>query len=101
MALLELKNITRRFGDFTAVDDVSLAIDAGQSFLDGLPLAGMPPEKRPLHTGFQSYALFPSRRVGPGRRVCGVAALVHRWTMGGAPRLASIAFLTQRNPPTE
>ena len=27
MALLEIQNVTRRFGDFTAVDGVSLAID--------------------------------------------------------------------------
>lgn len=92
MALLELKNITRRFGGFTAVDDVSLGIepgefftllgpsgcgkttilrmiagfdapDAGEIFLDGVSLAGVPPEKRPLHTVFQSYALFPHMTV--------------------------------------
>ena len=32
MALLEIQNVTRRFGDFTAVDDVSLAIEAGEFF---------------------------------------------------------------------
>jgi spermidine/putrescine transport system ATP-binding protein len=32
MALLEIRNITRRFGDFTAVDDVSLSIEAGEFF---------------------------------------------------------------------
>ena len=32
MALLEIQNVTRRFGDFTAVDGVSLAIEAGEFF---------------------------------------------------------------------
>src|SRR2546423_8138523 len=32
MALLEIQGVTRRFGDFTAVDNVSLAIEAGEFF---------------------------------------------------------------------
>src|SRR5678815_5050174 len=79
MALLEIRNITRRFGDFTAVDDVSLSIEAGEFFcllgpsgcgkttllrmvagfdipnggsiwLDGRDMTGVPPEKRNVHT---------------------------------------------------
>ena len=92
MALLELRNLTRRFGALTAVDNVSLSIesgefftllgpsgcgkttilrmiagfdlpDAGEILLDGKNIAGTPPEKRPLHTVFQSYALFPHLSV--------------------------------------
>ena len=92
MALLEIRNITRRFGDFTAVDDVSLNIEAGEFFcllgpsgcgkttllrlvagfdvpnggsiwLDGRDMTGVPPEKRNVHTVFQSYALFPHMTV--------------------------------------
>jgi spermidine/putrescine transport system ATP-binding protein len=92
MALLELKNVTRRFGKLEAVKEVSLSIEAGEFFtllgpsgcgkttilrmiagfdapdagdilLDGQSLAGVPPEKRPLHTVFQSYALFPHMTV--------------------------------------
>src|SRR6478736_4826743 len=32
VALLEIENVTRRFGDFAAVDGVSLAIEAGEFF---------------------------------------------------------------------
>lgn len=92
MPLLELRNVTRRFGDLAAVDDVSLTIeagefftllgpsgcgkttilrmiagfefpDAGQILLDGKDLADVPAEKRPVHTVFQSYALFPHMTV--------------------------------------
>jgi len=92
MALLELRTLTRRFGDLVAVDNVSLSIeagefvtllgpsgcgkttilrmiagfeppDAGQILLDGKNIADIPPEKRPLHTVFQSYALFPHLTV--------------------------------------
>lgn len=92
MAQLELRNVTRRFGDFVAVDNVSLSIaagefftllgpsgcgkttilrmiagfdlpDAGQILLDGRDLADIPAEKRPVHTVFQSYALFPHLTV--------------------------------------
>ena len=92
MALLELRNLTRRFGGIAAVDNVSLAIEAGEFFtllgpsgcgkttilrmiagfdlpdggeilLDGQGIAAIPPEKRPLHTVFQSYALFPHLSV--------------------------------------
>jgi spermidine/putrescine transport system ATP-binding protein len=92
MALLELRKLTRRFGDLAAVDNVSLSIesgefvtllgpsgcgkttilrmiagfdlpDAGEILLDGRNIADIPPEKRPLHTVFQSYALFPHMTV--------------------------------------
>ncbi|MGE5143337.1 MAG: ABC transporter ATP-binding protein, partial [Acidobacteriota bacterium] len=88
MALLEIQNVTRRFGDFTAVDDVGIGIEAGEFFtllgpsgcgkttllrtiagfetpdggrilLNGEDLAGRPPERRPMRMVFQSYALFP------------------------------------------
>ncbi len=92
MALLDIQGVTRRFGDFTAVDRVSLAIEAGEFFtllgpsgcgkttllrmiagfdlpdegrilLDGEDLADRPPERRPVRTVFQSYALFPHMTV--------------------------------------
>ena len=92
MALLEIEHVTRRFGDFAAVDDVTLAVEAGEFFtllgpsgcgkttllrmiagvdlpdggrilLNGEDLAGQPPEARPVRTVFQNYALFPHMTV--------------------------------------
>ncbi|MFM1865088.1 MAG: hypothetical protein RL677_868 [Actinomycetota bacterium] len=85
---LHLKNLTKRYDDFTAVNDLSLTIPAGSFFallgpsgcgktttlrmIAGLeePTSGeiligtenivpLPPYKRPVNTVFQSYALFP------------------------------------------
>jgi spermidine/putrescine transport system ATP-binding protein len=92
MALLEVQNVTRRFGDFVAVDNVSLSVEAGEFFtllgpsgcgkttllrmiagfdlpdggailLNGENLVDRPPESRPVRTVFQSYALFPHMTV--------------------------------------
>ena len=92
MAQLEIRNVTRRFGDFVAVDDVSFEIKSGEFFtllgpsgcgkttllrmiagfdlpdrgsivLDGVDLKDTPAERRPIHTVFQSYALFPHMTV--------------------------------------
>ncbi len=92
MALLEIRNVVKRFRDFTAVNHVSLSVNAGEFFtllgpsgcgkttllrmlagfeqpdsgeilLDGKDVSNVPPEKRPVHTVFQSYALFPHMTV--------------------------------------
>jgi spermidine/putrescine transport system ATP-binding protein len=90
--MLELRHVVKRFRDVAAVDDISLDIGAGEFFtllgpsgcgkttllrliagleqpdagavlLDGSDLVGVPPERRPVHTVFQSYALFPHLSV--------------------------------------
>src|SRR6267142_4799706 len=92
MALLDIENVTRRFGSMTAVNGVSLSIEAGEFFtllgpsgcgkttllrliagfdppdggrivLGGQDLTHVPPERRPVRTVFQSYALFPHMTV--------------------------------------
>ncbi|ANL45506.1 prutescine ABC transporter ATP-binding protein PotG [Rhizobium phaseoli] len=89
---IAFKNVTKRFGDFTAVNDLSLNIyhreffallgasgcgkstllrmlagfeqpTSGEIVLDGTDLAGTPPYKRPVNMMFQSYALFPHMTV--------------------------------------
>src|SRR4051812_14211864 len=85
---IELIDLVKRFGSFTAVDRVSLAIrpgeffsmlgpsgsgktttlrliagferpDAGRVELAGTAVAGRPPYERDVNTVFQDYALFP------------------------------------------
>lgn len=91
-AAVELQGVSKRFDDVTAVDDVSLQFTDGEFFsllgpsgcgktttlrmIAGLefPTAGSvrifgddmglrPPNKRPVNTVFQSYALFPHMTV--------------------------------------
>ena len=90
--LIEFRNVVKRFGDFTAVNDVSLGIyereffallgpsgcgkttlmrmiagfeqpTAGEVMLVGENIATLPPYKRPVNMMFQSYALFPHMTV--------------------------------------
>ncbi|MBB4568669.1 ABC transporter ATP-binding protein [Rhizobium leucaenae] len=89
---ISFKNVTKKFGDFTAVDNLSLDIynreffallgasgcgkstllrmlagfeqpTTGEIVLDGQNLAGTPPYRRPVNMMFQSYALFPHMTV--------------------------------------
>ncbi|MDO9708301.1 ABC transporter ATP-binding protein [Paracraurococcus lichenis] len=89
---LELRDITKRYGAFTAVDGVSLRVDRGQFLtllgpsgsgkttilmaiagfvapsagavlLDGRDITGLPPERRDFGMVFQGYALFPHMTV--------------------------------------
>ena len=90
--LIEIRNLTKRFGEFTAVDDVSLKIyereffallgpsgcgkttlmrmlagfedpSAGEILIGGQNMTSIPPHKRPVNMMFQSYALFPHMSV--------------------------------------
>ena len=90
--LIRFDHVTKRFGSFTAIDDLSLDIYEREFFallgpsgcgkttlmrmlagfetptegtitLGGQDLAGVPPNKRPVNMMFQSYALFPHLTV--------------------------------------
>jgi putrescine transport system ATP-binding protein len=89
---ISIENVTKRFGDFTAVNNLSLSIyereffallgasgcgkstllrmlagfdepTSGRILLDGQDLRGIPPYRRPVNMMFQSYALFPHMTV--------------------------------------
>jgi putrescine transport system ATP-binding protein len=89
---VEVERVTKSFGDFKAVDDVSLKIykgeifcllgasgcgkttllrmlggfetpSSGRIFIDGEDMTGVPPYERPVNMMFQSYALFPHMTV--------------------------------------
>ncbi|MFO1048894.1 MAG: ABC transporter ATP-binding protein [Geminicoccaceae bacterium] len=92
MPMIDVRRVTRRFGSFTALDDVSLAVGAGEFFsllgpsgcgkttllrllagfdqptegtiaIAGEPMAGVPANRRPTNMVFQSYAIFPHLSV--------------------------------------
>ena len=89
---IRIENVSKSFGSFKAVDEVSLSIskgelfallggsgcgkttllrmlagfetpDAGRIFIDGQDMAGVAPYDRPVNMLFQSYALFPHMTV--------------------------------------
>jgi len=90
--LIEFRNVTKRFGDFTAIDDLTQNIypqeffallgpsgcgkttmmrmlagfetaTSGSILIDGRDMADVPPNRRPVNMMFQSYALFPHLSV--------------------------------------
>jgi len=89
---IEFRNVTKRFGDFTAIENLNLTIyereffallgpsgcgkttlmrmvagfeepSEGAVLLEGANLSGVPPYRRPTNMMFQSYALFPHMTV--------------------------------------
>ena len=90
--LIRFENVVKRFGEFAAINDVSIDIyereffallgpsgcgkttlmrmlagfeepTGGRITLAGADLAGVPPYRRPVNMMFQSYALFPHMSV--------------------------------------
>jgi len=90
--LLRIEALSKRFGGFTALDQLSLDVyegeffallgpsgcgkttllrliagferpNAGRIVLDGVDLAAVPPYRRPVNMMFQTYALFPHLSV--------------------------------------
>jgi len=90
--LIQFRNVTKRFGSFTAIDDLTLDIFRREFFallgpsgcgkttlmrmlagfetptegtitLDGKDISPVPPNKRAVNMMFQSYALFPHLTV--------------------------------------
>jgi putrescine transport system ATP-binding protein len=122
---VRIRKVTKKFGEFTAVDDVSLDIWKGELFcllggsgcgkstllrmlagfetpteghieIDGQDMTGIPPYERPTNMMFQSYALFPHMTVERN-----VAYGLRREGMGWAEameRTAEMLRLVQLTP---
>jgi putrescine transport system ATP-binding protein len=89
---IRIERVTKKFGEFVAVNDVSLNVyrgeifcllggsgcgkttllrmlagfeqpTSGSIFIDGVDMADVPPYERPVNMMFQSYALFPHMTV--------------------------------------
>jgi len=89
---IQIENVTKKFGDFTAIDNLNLdiykneffsllgpsgcgkttllrmlagfeKITDGRILLDGEDISEIPPHLRPINMMFQSYALFPHMTV--------------------------------------
>ncbi|MEM3514100.1 MAG: ABC transporter ATP-binding protein, partial [Candidatus Hadarchaeum sp.] len=89
---VEVKNVTKKFGEVIAVDNISFTVEKGQFFsllgpsgcgktttlrmicgfetptegeifIDGKPMTNVPPYKRPTNLVFQNLALFPHMNV--------------------------------------
>ena len=91
-AYIRLDNLSKHFGPVVAVEHVDLTISGGEFFsllgasgcgkttllrmlagfespttgeiyIDGVPMSGVPPHKRPANMVFQNYAIFPHLNV--------------------------------------
>ena len=89
---IKIRGVTKKFGEFVAVNNIDLDIYKGELFcllggsgcgkstllrmmagfeqptsgtitIDGVEMAGVPPYERPTNMMFQSYALFPHMTV--------------------------------------
>ena len=89
---IRIRGVSKRFGDFVAVDDINLDIRRGELFailggsgcgkttllrmlagfevpssgtieIDGVDITNLPPYERPVNMMFQSYAVFPHMDV--------------------------------------
>lgn len=89
---IRIRNVSKHFGDFVAVDDVNIDIGKGELFsilggsgcgkstllrmmagfetptsgtieIDGVDITNLPPYERPVNMMFQSYAIFPHMNV--------------------------------------
>jgi spermidine/putrescine transport system ATP-binding protein len=76
--------------------------ESGSILIDGSDIAGVPPEKRPVNTVFQSYALFPhlsvADNVGFGLRFDDSTKEERRVRVGEALELVRLGDFAKRKP---
>lgn len=129
--LIQVTNVVKRYGSFTALHDVTLEVNAGEFLallgpsgcgkttllrtiagftdptsgdvrINGRSIIGDPPNKRPVNTVFQNYALFPHLTIaenvafGPRRHGIEKATLIPR--VKETLRLVSMEKFIDRYP---
>ena len=130
-AAVDIQNVVKRYGDVTALAGVNISIQPNEFFtllgpsgcgkttllraiagfedvssgsilLYGQPVADLPPDKRPVNTVFQQYALFPhlsvAQNVGFGLKMQGVEPAALRKRVGEMLDLVHLAGFADRMP---
>ncbi|MFC3088632.1 ABC transporter ATP-binding protein [Tabrizicola soli] len=128
---IEIRRVVKRYGTFTALHGVSLAIrdnefftllgpsgcgkttllrmiagfedvTQGEILLFGQNIAGLEPDRRPVNTVFQNYALFPHMsvldNVAFGLKMKGVAADARRARAGRMLEMVHLSAFADRLP---
>lgn len=128
---ITLRTVRKRFGPVAAVDGISLEVapgeffsllgpsgcgkttllrliggfeepDGGEILIESRSMRGVPPQKRPVNTVFQNYALFPHLNVFDnvsfGLRMKGIAASEIRRRTEAVLDLAHVSDLRSRFP---
>jgi spermidine/putrescine transport system ATP-binding protein len=128
---VELRNVTKKFGEFVAVDQVSLEIEdgeffsllgpsgcgktttlrmiagleqptAGEVYVVGQPMAGVPAFERNTNMVFQNYALFPhmtvAENVAFGLEMKRVSKAERKQRVAEALELVRLPRLESRRP---
>ena len=128
---VELEGLSKWYGEQRVLDGVSLSVEPGEFFsllgpsgcgktttlrliggfeeidegsvrIDGVDMRGVPPERRPVNTVFQSYALFPHRtveeNVGFGLRFADCTKAEQARRVGEALELVRLSGFESRRP---
>lgn len=128
---IELESLSKYYGTQRVLNSIDLTIEAGEFFsllgpsgcgktttlrliggfediehgsvrIDGVEMAPIPPEKRPVNTVFQSYALFPhqtvTQNVAFGLRFTDCSKTERDRRVGEALELVRLTGFEQRRP---
>ncbi len=128
---IDIRQVVKQFGDFTALKEVSLGIEdnefftllgpsgcgkttllrmiagfedvsAGAIYLYDQEIAKLPPNKRPINTVFQNYALFPTmsvlENVGFGLEMQGKSKAEAKRRAGEMLELVQLSQFAHRKP---
>jgi spermidine/putrescine transport system ATP-binding protein len=129
--IIDIRNVTKTFGETEALRDIDLQVPkgdfltllgpsgcgkttllrliagfeaptTGEVTINGRNMAGLPPEKRPVNTVFQSYALFPHMsvfdNVAFGPRIQGLPRREVERRVHESLEMVNLADLAQRRP---